>query len=997
MKRILFFIFGLLFSNAILAVGDSSIVATLSTTVGTTYNQAKFNVSIHFDQKVNDIDLTLIKVINGYAINLKIGPSYGQDWLFDVYPSSQGRVGVYIPAGAITNNPDDDTWNAGSDTLWVYIDYNHPTFSLASTAPNPTNQTQIDVQITSSEYITDFTLDDIFIANANVVSFTNTQANRGWNLSLSVIQDGDVKVVIPEAKVLDTAANINYVSDTLKRRFDTTPPHVLLSTAVAALSNLSSITLTIDFDEAITGFDASDFSFQNATLISLISSGTNKYTATIAPVSNGAYSVYVPASSVADLLGNLNPVSNTLNFTYDNIVPQCTLTSTSASPTANDTLNFSVQFSEPMSSFTTAAIYISAGQVVNLKNTIPGTAWSYQIVNTLTRSITSNIKANAVKDLAGNFNLVSNSLTIETDHTSPTCSLYTTASNPTNKDSILIIAGFSEPVINFGLDDITITGGSVKIFSGIAGDKQYSFYAYPQIGKSLMIISVKDSSYNDVLGHYGSKFTSLFIEYDIQVPTVSLSSSLGAIVHIPFDARFKFSETVQNFIKDSLHVENGKASIIYESQTGLEWTATITPTAKGQVKVWLGKSSAIDKAGNYCKASDTLKVEYNDDVYAPIPTLTTEVLSPTNSKLIPVYIEFDEEVTGFTVEDVNLINAIASNFQQIVANKKWKINLVPLTDGSVQAQVKSVVCEDLSGNTNAQSNVLLWQEDMTAPKVALSTTSKSPSNIASFNIKFSFSEDVDSFDIHDVIVKNGVLSALSVVSEKRVWSATISNMVSDGQVSVSVRKSAAYDIAKNGSLISDTVRFVYDGTAPTINFSSYLKTDSTYSDTATIFINFSEVVLGFLVTNLSFTNATLASSTIITPGLLYTVKLKATTYGTFGLRVPFSAVHDAVGNVNMPNEKVLNYVKKASSVANLNNAGLQHYVSERNLYLFYQKTILKPDELMIYDLNGRLVLTQKLIGQSNYVIPLNFAEGIYLVRLLQNNINYVDKIYVGKE
>ncbi len=997
MKRIISIFIAFLFSQMAWAVGDSTIVVTLSTEVGTTHNEPKFTMEIHFDTFVWDIDETNIRLINARADNIRIGSVYGQNWIVDIWPSQQGLVGVYIPAGITKNNPDDDTWNAASDTLWVYIDYSRPSFNLTSTAPNPTIQTQIDVNIKSNEYVTDFIQDDIFVENANVVSFTAVEANHEWNLELAVIQDGDIKVCIPEAKALDTAANINFATDTLKRRFDTSPPNVAISSDAQYLTNILGTVVDILFDEEIEGFDTTDFYLDNAKLMQLIDLGNNKtYEATIEPIVDGEYSIAVLENAVLDILGNNNTPSDTLSFVYDGNRPTCILLSTEPSPTADDTLSFEVEFNENVSNLTTDDIYISGGKIINFKNTVSGISWTYDIVNTATGSIRTYIYKEKVNDGAGNLNFESNSITIETDHTSPTCSLFTTEANPTNKDSVLIRAGFSEPIVNFGIEDIAIVGGTIAYFSKDS-TKAYSFYAYPVLGQSVMIIDVLDSSYNDLLGHFGSKFVSLFMQYDIDRPTVMVESSLGNIVHSPFVARFKFNETVHSFIADSIHIENGQISGVYESQSSLEWSATITPIEKGLVNIWLSENAAADLAENKSMASEVLVVDFNDDVYSPTPTISSDIESPTNRTFIPITIEFDEEVTGFTLVDVVVNNAISSNFQQVVANKKWRMNLIPTIEGWIQVEIKSSICEDLSGNVNVKSNILQWQVDMTPPTVNVSTTTISPTNSPDISYRFDFSELVDSFDINDIIVENGTLADFSEVSSSKLWSANLSSIDSDGIIKVYIPENVAYDIGGNTNPLSDTISIVYDGTVPVANLLTYLSSDTTYTDTATVIILFSEPVTGFEIASISLYNADVVYYAEPIFGLEYHIRLKTNDYGVFGLKVPNAIVSDAVGNVNPPRELVFYYVQESSSVQGLKEAGVQHYVFNRTLYLNYQKTILQADKLTIYNLHGQEVFSKELFGQTNFSIPLVFNTGIYVIKLQQKGKFFVDKIFVGKE
>ena len=1003
MKKALLLLTGFIISLNLWAINDSTIVTTLSTTTNSVINQPAFTVSIDFAEDVNDIDIGMIQVINGYAYDLRIGNTYRRQWTFNVQANySDKRVGVVFPAGKIKNFPALDTWNAASDTLWVYVDYARPQFSISSSAPNPTNQKKINVQISTNEYVSGFDTSDIYVANAKIDTFYATQPNRKWSLDLSVIEDGYVKVKIPDNVAVDTAQNKNYGTDTLSRRFDTTPPSLQLSTSNDSLTNKTKVYFNIDFDEQVVGFDTSDFNLVNAVCDTLYATGnadSTNFIAVLIPQSDGIFSVTVKSNSISDQLLNPNPQSNTLYFSYDGTLPNVVLNSSSNTPTADDTLYYTVQFSEFVLDFTSKDIYYSAGNLVDLQNIEPGLKWSYKIVNKNTGSIVSYIKASTVKDSAGNYNTVSNQITIGTDHTRPSCYLYTYESNPTNKDSVLIYAQFNEPVNLFDLNDFLTTGCSLDHLAPSDSMNTYSFYAFPTGGGTQLTITLKDSSYVDDFDWPGNASNFIAIDYDITPPTVVVSSPKGNVVHDVFTVHFTFNEFVSSFISDSIHVTNGTFSTVYESKTGFEWTATITPETKGNVLIWLGSKAAEDIAGNKAEASNLLTVEYNDDIYSPVPTLSSTVPQYTNKTVIPVILSFDEEVINFEQSDLTLTNAAVSNFRQTKANQEWAFNLTPLNNGWIAVELKSQVCTDLSNNPSKASNQLSWKVDMSIPTVSITSLVTSPTLNKNIKLRISFSEPVDSFDIHDIVVENGVLSSFATVTTDKIWSVYLSpdaNYVnSHGVLKAYIPEAKGYDKALNPNTPSDTFSIYYDGEDPVATIIKNFEGDTLNTDTTTLYLEFSEFVSGDILAKTNFENCLLLREYTLKDHYKYAFTIQAQSEGNVGIRVGYASVFDTVGNYNLPTEIVFYYKEKSqnSVVKSLSDLGLQIYSYQKNLYISKQDNSPSLD-LQIINLSGQILSKIKLKARENRIYPLNFKSGVYLLKVTKNNKIYSQKIWI---
>jgi len=98
---------------------------------------------------------------------------------------------------------------------------------------------------------------------------------------------------------------------------------------------------------------------------------------------------------------------------------------------------------------------------------------------------------------------------------------------------------------------------------------------------------------------------------DITSPTVVLSTSVTEPVNGEFDITITFDEEVNGLEEGEIQVTNGtlKAGSLVTSDGGITYTATITPTATGDVTISLPSAVAQDLAGNDNEAATDLIVE----------------------------------------------------------------------------------------------------------------------------------------------------------------------------------------------------------------------------------------------------------------------------------------------------------------------------------------------------------------------------------------------------
>ena len=103
----------------------------------------------------------------------------------------------------------------------------------------------------------------------------------------------------------------------------------------------------------------------------------------------------------------------------------------------------------------------------------------------------------------------------------------------------------------------------------------------------------------------------------------------------------------------------------------------------------------------------------NVDGIKPIPTITSSVPDPTNAAF-DITITFDEAVTGFTVDDIDVGNGTAGDFTATSATV-YTARITPTADGGVNVIVPADVAQDAVGNDNDPSNEFFVDYDATNP------------------------------------------------------------------------------------------------------------------------------------------------------------------------------------------------------------------------------------------------------------------------------------------
>jgi hypothetical protein len=290
-----------------------------------------------------------------------------------------------------------------------------PIPTLATTATSPTNATSIPFTVTFSESVTGFTSSGVNVTNGSVTNFTGTGASYSFDVTPTA--DGTVTVQVPANAATDGSSNPNPASNTISIVSQTTPPAPTISSTASNPTNLTSIPITVTFTESVTGFTSSDVSVTNGTISGFSGSGTT-YTFNVAPTASGTVTVDVPAGVATDAAGNPNTAATQFSITAQPTPPTATLATTVTSPTNDNPIAYTVNFSESVTGFTSSGVTVTNGTVSNFQGS--GASYSFNVIPTANGNVVVKVPAGVAMDAAGNHNTASSTSTILYQGTFPT-------------------------------------------------------------------------------------------------------------------------------------------------------------------------------------------------------------------------------------------------------------------------------------------------------------------------------------------------------------------------------------------------------------------------------------------------------------------------------------------------------------------------------------------------------------------------------------------------
>lgn len=677
----------------------------------------------------------------------------------------------------------------------------------------------------------------------------------------------------------DDTSNPNTASNELIVLYDATAPGAVFSGATKVNA---AYTLTLTFDEAVTGFDIADFTLTNCAVSDQSVIGY-AYSFTVTPTTPGAFSLTLPASSVADAAGNENGEIGPFDGDYDTQGPTITLGS-SVTGATNAAFTMTASVDEDLFNFDETDLTVANATISDF-TAVDAANYSWTVTPTGT-AVTVSIAAGVANDEAGNGNVASDEFAITYDTVAPTVLLDSTSVSPLNA-AFEVTATFDEAVNGFDVDDITVVNGAASGLSNLGN--VYTFTVTPAADGQVDVSIAADVA-QDAAGNNNTASTTLSRDYDATAPTVTLDSTSASVLNAAFEVTATFAEAVTGFELGDITVVNGTASDL--GILGNVYTFTVTPTADGQVDVSIAADVAQDAAGNNNTASTTLSREY--DTVAPTVTLDSSSAAVTNAPF-EVTATFSEEVVGFDLTDIGVSNGTASGLSNV--GGVYTFTITPDMSGDVTVWISMAVATDAAGNANEEAaDVLTRTYDVEALTVSLGSAVGAHTNLP-FTVTATFSKIVADFTEDDVTIVNGQVADFDGSGTTYTWTV---NPDGAGEVTVQVLEDVATDAATNANEASNIITTIFDDEMPTVVSITPSTLLPTMGPVVSFEVVFSEVVENFDAScvQINHTGTTNTGMAITGSGETYTVTLTGVKGpGSFSITILDDAsIEDEAGN-----------------------------------------------------------------------------------------------------
>ncbi|CEM39694.1 unnamed protein product [Vitrella brassicaformis CCMP3155] len=204
------------------------------------------------------------------------------------------------------------------------------------------------------------------------------------------------------------------------------------------------------------------------------------------------------------------------------------------------------------------------------------------------------------------------------------------------------------------------------------------------------------------------------------IPTLSTDTFSTRI--LPFTVGIILSEPAKSgtFEAGDIALSGAAEASVTSLQTvsNQHFTANLEPTSGGSLSIELtaGKVELHNVPGHFNEDSNVLTVTI--DSTRPTPVLAAPAASPdliVESDPFIVTVIFDEAIktSTLTLSDFSVTNAsVVSVTETGASSDTFSIGVAPDTEGGVQVQLPEGKIEDLVGNLNAASNVLVVTYEM---------------------------------------------------------------------------------------------------------------------------------------------------------------------------------------------------------------------------------------------------------------------------------------------
>ena len=193
--------------------------------------------------------------------------------------------------------------------------------------------------------------------------------------------------------------------------------------------------------------------------------------------------------------------------------------------------------------------------------------------------------------------------------------------------------------------------------------------------------------------------------------------------------------------ESQFNIDAGTGKVTFKVAPDFEF-----PTDNNADNIYQFTVVAKDPSDNQASWVVTVTVTDLDDLK---PTLAITSAREGTKSDFSVTFTFSEAVTGFSLDDIQVVNGVASEFNA-VSESLYTVLITPAALGDVTIDVPAAIAQDAAGNQNEAGNQLVVVYDLTPPEIVSVLLEGTPEKgDVVIEYKVTFTEKVDSVSIDD--------------------------------------------------------------------------------------------------------------------------------------------------------------------------------------------------------------------------------------------------------
>jgi len=438
-----------------------------------------------------------------------------------------------------------------------------------------------------------------------------------------------------------------------------------------------------------------------------------------------------------------------------------------------------------------------------------------------------------------------------------------------------------------------------------------------------------------------------------------------------FIVTIDFGKEVTGFTLSDIVTTDATLSSLQSLGAG-RFTATATSTG-GPATFNIPASAANDLAGNASLAATAVALTI--DLSSPLPLLTTTAPALSNAGSFLVVANFGEEVVGFALSDLLLINGVASDFTEVnKATGSYSFVVTPSSDGVVSVLVPAGSATDRAGNLTLASSLLSRSFDRTAPIPVLSTTEPSRTNKTTFEAIVNFGEPVTGLTRSDFAVTGATISDPLDLGGGRY---AINITATADVVEVNLPAGAAGDNAGNPSSASNLLVRTIDTTRVLPLLNASIPQVSNVSSFV-VSIDFTKAVVGFAQSSLFAVGGTLSEFTVVDqPTGKYSVRVTPTVDGVVTLLLPANAATDSVGNGNLAAAPLVRTIDRVAPAITLSTSQSSPTLERSFSVIVQSSEAITGLTASSFQVSGGSIGQPLPLGDGRYSVAVTATGGMF--------------------